>query len=135
MPIESTADFSFAIVTKSCPSSGARSARVHAPVRFGAASRQETAAFACARNIWQTLATKRDFLGQLPAQNVLKSLHNLSKGESVPEGDPSFLINHWETQPRVQIEMEFRNTKGYSSTYLAMGCANVRAGTRYPPEH
>ena len=35
-----------------------------------------------------------------------------------------------------------RNTKGYSSTYLAMGCANVRAGTQkrrgvfgYPPEH
>ena len=28
-----------------------------------------------------------------------------------------------------------RNTKGYSSTYLAMGLANVRAGTRYPPEH
>ena len=27
------------------------------------------------------------------------------------------------------------NTKGYSSTYLAMACANVRAGTRYPPEH
>ena len=27
------------------------------------------------------------------------------------------------------------NTKGYSSTYLAMGFANVRAGTRYPPEH
>ena len=28
-----------------------------------------------------------------------------------------------------------RNTKGYSSTYLAMEFANVRAGTRYPPEH
>ena len=28
-----------------------------------------------------------------------------------------------------------RNTKGYSSTYLAMGFANVRAGTMYPPEH
>ena len=28
-----------------------------------------------------------------------------------------------------------RNTKGYSSTYLAMGFANVRAGTWYPPEH
>ena len=35
-----------------------------------------------------------------------------------------------------------RNTKGYSSTYLAMGLANVRAGTQtrrgvfgYPPEH
>ena len=27
------------------------------------------------------------------------------------------------------------NTTGYSSTYLAMGFANVRAGTRYPPEH
>ena len=27
------------------------------------------------------------------------------------------------------------NTKGYSSTYLAMGFANIRAGTRYPPEH
>ena len=27
------------------------------------------------------------------------------------------------------------NTKGYSSTDLAMGFANVRAGTRYPPEH
>ena len=27
------------------------------------------------------------------------------------------------------------NTKGYSSTHLAMGFANVRAGTRYPPEH
>ena len=34
------------------------------------------------------------------------------------------------------------NTKGYSSTYLAMGFANVRAGTLkrravfgYPPEH
>ena len=34
------------------------------------------------------------------------------------------------------------NTKGYSSTYLAMGFANVRAGTQkrrgvfgYPPEH
>ena len=27
------------------------------------------------------------------------------------------------------------NTKGYSSTYVAMGFANVRAGTRYPPEH
>ena len=27
------------------------------------------------------------------------------------------------------------NTKGYSSTYLAMGFANVRAGTWYPPEH
>ena len=24
---------------------------------------------------------------------------------------------------------------GYSSTYLAMGLANDRAGTRYPPEH
>ena len=35
-----------------------------------------------------------------------------------------------------------RNTKGYSSTYLAMGFANARAGTQtrrgvfgYPPEH
>ena len=28
-----------------------------------------------------------------------------------------------------------RNTKGYSSTYLAMGFANVRAGTWYPPKH
>ena len=28
-----------------------------------------------------------------------------------------------------------RASKGYSSTYLAMGFANVRAGTRYPPEH
>ena len=28
-----------------------------------------------------------------------------------------------------------RNTEGYSSTYLAMGFANVRAGTWYPPEH
>ena len=27
------------------------------------------------------------------------------------------------------------NTKGYSSTYLAMGFANVRAGTWHPPEH
>ena len=27
------------------------------------------------------------------------------------------------------------NTKGYSSTYLAMRFANVRAGTWYPPEH
>ena len=27
------------------------------------------------------------------------------------------------------------NTKGYSSTYLAMGFAHVRAGTWYPPEH
>ena len=27
------------------------------------------------------------------------------------------------------------NTKGYSSTDLAMGFANVRAGTRHPPEH
>ena len=27
------------------------------------------------------------------------------------------------------------NTKGYSSTYPAMGFANVRAGTWYPPEH
>ena len=27
------------------------------------------------------------------------------------------------------------NTKGYSSTYLAMGFAIVRAGTCYPPEH
>ena len=27
------------------------------------------------------------------------------------------------------------NTNGYSSTYLAMGFAYVRAGTRYPPEH
>ena len=27
------------------------------------------------------------------------------------------------------------NTKGYSSTYLAMGFVNVRAGARYPPEH
>ena len=27
------------------------------------------------------------------------------------------------------------NTKGHSSTYLAMGFANVRAGTLYPPEH
>ena len=27
------------------------------------------------------------------------------------------------------------HTNGYSSTYLAMGFANVRAGTRYPPEH
>ena len=27
------------------------------------------------------------------------------------------------------------NTKGYSSTDLAMGFANVRAGTWYPPEH
>ena len=27
------------------------------------------------------------------------------------------------------------NTKGSSSTYLAMGFANVRAGTLYPPEH
>ena len=27
------------------------------------------------------------------------------------------------------------NTKGYSSTYLAMGFANIRAGTWYPPEH
>ena len=27
------------------------------------------------------------------------------------------------------------NTKGYSSTYLAMGFANVRAGTWSPPEH
>ena len=33
-------------------------------------------------------------------------------------------------QPCVQS-----NTKGYSSAYLAMGFANVRAGTRYPPEH
>ena len=31
--------------------------------------------------------------------------------------------------------VEGGNTKGYSSTYLAMGFANVRAGTRYPPEH
>ena len=28
-----------------------------------------------------------------------------------------------------------RNTKGYSSTCLATGFANVRAGTWYPPEH
>ena len=28
-----------------------------------------------------------------------------------------------------------RNTKGYSSTYLAIGFANVRADTWYPPEH
>ena len=28
-----------------------------------------------------------------------------------------------------------RNTKGYSSTDLAMGFANVRAGTWYSPEH
>ena len=28
-----------------------------------------------------------------------------------------------------------RNTKGYSSTDLAMGFANVRAGAWYPPEH
>ena len=27
------------------------------------------------------------------------------------------------------------NTKGYSSTYLAMGFANVRAGTWHPPGH
>ena len=27
------------------------------------------------------------------------------------------------------------NTKGYASTYLAMGFANVRAGTWYPPDH
>ena len=27
------------------------------------------------------------------------------------------------------------NTKGYSSIYLAMGFANVRAGTWNPPEH
>ena len=27
------------------------------------------------------------------------------------------------------------NTKGYSSTYLAIGFANVRVGTWYPPEH
>ena len=28
-----------------------------------------------------------------------------------------------------------RKTNGYSSTYLAMVLANVRAGTRYPPEY
>ena len=27
------------------------------------------------------------------------------------------------------------NTKGYSSTYLSMGLADVRAGTRYPSGH
>ena len=31
--------------------------------------------------------------------------------------------------------LRLSNTKGYSSTYLAMGFANVRAGTWYSPEH
>ena len=33
------------------------------------------------------------------------------------------------------VSQHLRNTKGYSSTYLAMGFANVRAGTWDPPEH
>ena len=33
------------------------------------------------------------------------------------------------------LRRRWRNTKGHSSSYLAMGFANVRAGTRYPPEH
>ena len=36
--------------------------------------------------------------------------------------------------PLLMRVQPLRNTNGYSSTYLAMGFANVRAGTRYPPE-
>ena len=51
------------------------------------------------------------------------------------------------TYPQLAAKSKFRyvaafNTKGYSSTYLAMGFAYVRAGTQkrravsgYPPEH
>ena len=35
----------------------------------------------------------------------------------------------------VQRRAPLRNAKGYSSTYLALGFAYVRTGTRYPPEH
>ena len=44
----------------------------------------------------------------------------------------------WEGSPRRQPQRSHpraRAAKGYSSTYLAMGFANVRAGTWYPPEH
>ena len=47
------------------------------------------------------------------------------------EGFP-FSITREDTS---QLPRAPRNTKGYSSTYLAMGFANVRAPTRYPPEH
>ena len=36
---------------------------------------------------------------------------------------------------RCWADLRGRNTKGYSSTYLAMGFANVRAGTRSLPTH
>ena len=36
---------------------------------------------------------------------------------------------------RAQLAPTAFNTNGYSSTYLAMGFADVRAGTRHPPEH
>ena len=53
-----------------------------------------------------------------------------------PKYDAGKLVNLMATDADKIGKSEWvSNTKGYSSTYLAMGFANVRAGTRYPPEH
>ena len=61
--------------------------------------------------------------GEKKVREYCRTLHSkrvgYSKGKTVVAG-PS---------------MPALNTKGYSSIYLAMGFANIRAGTSYPPKH
>ena len=56
--------------------------------------------------------------------------------------DVVVLVYGSSVDPQARPAQTPANTKGYSSTYLAMGFANVRAGTQkrrgvfgYPPEH
>ena len=72
-----------------------------------------------------------------PNYSILGKLDNADRGA---DGDFTFKII-WPRHAG-QSSLLLRNTKGYSSTYLAMGFANVRAGTHkrrgvfgYPPEH
>ena len=71
----------------------------------------------------------------------LEQLFHLSREEAAARVGCS--ITYFKTQCRafgvckwpVRPACRRRNTKGYSSTYLAMGVANARAGAGYPPEH
>ena len=84
----------------------------------------------------QPLGSKR-----ITAVSQLEQLFHLSREEAAARVGCS--ITYFKTQCRafgvckwpVRPACRRRNTKWYSSTYLAMGVANARAGTRYPPEH
>ena len=84
------------------------------------------------------------YIRMTTAASVLVFLTYPSVSQIIFNGIPCEQLDEseWWLRSDLARPPRVRNTKEYSSTYLAMGFANVRAGTNtrrgvfgYPPEH